>query len=279
MMSPAQDVVVGLQQVSVKFGGVVAIGNLSFEIRRGERVAILGRTGAGKSTLLNLLIGNLKPTSGTVRVAGFDPYREHRKLQGHIGMAFQSPRLIPWRTALANVRTGPEILKRPAAEQIRTAKKWLEQVHLSHAARLYPSQLSGGMRQRVSLARAFAIEPDIMLLDESFSALDEVTAAALRTEFLTLCRQISMTAMIVTHNIEEAFILANRVLLLGRPAKIINEFDVATSPVPGTPEFIQFRDKIHGMIAGDTRTAEPEPNKVSAATIHPIGAMKTSMDV
>ena len=247
-MRTHQRVVVDVDKVNVKFKGVVAVENLSLQIGKGERVAILGRTGAGKSTLLNLLVGNLAPTSGRVRVADADPHKEHKSLQGRIGMAFQAPRLIPWRTALGNVKVGLEILKKAKSEQEQTARKWINQVHLGHAAELYPSQLSGGMRQRVSLARAFAIEPDLILLDEAFSALDEVTAADLRAEFLALCEEIEMTSLIVTHNIEEAFLLADRVILLGRPAKILKEFQTDEVPTPGTPDFIAVRDAIHKMI-------------------------------
>ncbi len=257
------EAVVTIDRANVVFGDFVAVHDLSLQIRKGERVAILGQTGAGKSTLLNLLIGNLAPTSGSVRVAGVDPYHQHRQLQGVIGMAFQAPRLLPWRTALKNVKLGLEILGRSKQEQEELARKWLEYVHLAHAADLYPSQLSGGMRQRVSLARAFAIEPELMLLDESFSALDEVTAATLRSEFLILCKQINMTAIIVTHNIEEAFILADRVILLGRPAKILAEFNTSECPVPKTIEFLEIRNKIHGMITANT--GEPQADLTGAS--------------
>ncbi len=250
-MSPDKRIVVDVDNVTVRFKSFVAVEGLSLQIAKGERVAILGRTGAGKSTLLNLLVGNLAPTAGKVRVAGADPFSEHQALQGRIGMAFQSPRLVPWRTALGNVKLGLEILRRSKAEQDRTARQWLEQVHLGSAVDLYPSQLSGGMRQRVSLARAFAIEPDLILLDEAFSALDEVTAADLRNEFLRLCGQIEMTSLIVTHNIEEAFILADRVILLGRPAKILKTFVASEEPAPGTADFVAFRETIHKMIVGN----------------------------
>ena len=251
-MSNTGRIVVDVDTVTVRFKTFVAVEGLSLKVSKGERVAILGRTGAGKSTLLNLLVGNLTPTSGTVRVADADPYKEHQALQGRIGMAFQSPRLIPWRSALGNVKLGLEILGRSQLEQDRTARRWLEQVHLGSAVDLYPSQLSGGMRQRVSLARAFAIEPDLILLDEAFSALDEVTAADLRAEFLRLCAQIEMTSLIVTHNIEEAFILADRVILLGRPAKILKTFATHEAPTPGTADFVAFRETIHKMIVGNS---------------------------
>lgn len=243
--------VVDLQNVTVNFDGVTAVDNLTFSIPQGERVAILGRTGAGKSTLMNLVIGNLRATGGTVRVAGVDPFAQHKLLQGRIGMAFQAPRLLPWRTALGNVMVGLDILGRSKEEQRSTARKWLTQVHLGHAGNLYPSQLSGGMRQRVSLARAFAIEPDVMLLDESFSALDEVTADSLRQEFLQLCTATRMTALIVTHNIEEAFTLGQRVVVLGRPARIVKQFLTHECPAPGTAEFLELRQAIHALIGSD----------------------------
>ncbi|VTU46470.1 Bicarbonate transport ATP-binding protein CmpD (plasmid) [Variovorax sp. SRS16] len=253
--APTADRVVGLTNVSVSFNGRTAVENLSLSIDRGERVAVLGRTGAGKSTLMNLLVGNLRATRGQVRVSGMDPFVERKLLQGHIGMAFQAPRLLPWRTALGNVVVGLEILGKPPEGRRTIAEKWLNQVHLGHAGHLYPSQLSGGMRQRVSLARAFAIEPDLMLLDESFSALDEVTADSLRDEFLQLCRSTNMTALIVTHNIEEAFLLAERVIVLGRPARILREFQTSACPTPGTGEFLEFRQSIHTLIGSDSHAS------------------------
>lgn len=260
--TPQADTVLRISDVSVYFAKVAAIESLSFHVKRGERVAILGRTGAGKSTLLNLLVGNLQPTSGEVRVASVDPYLQHKELQGRIGMAFQSPRLMPWRTALGNVAAGLEILGRRRAERREIATKWLEQVHLGHALHLYPSQLSGGMRQRVSIARAFAIEPELVLLDESFSALDEVTAASLRVEFLELCNREHKTALIVTHNIEEAFVLAHRVIVLGRPARILSEFMAAEMPKPGSPEFTNLRSRIHQLMSSEPHATDADRQDV-----------------
>lgn len=243
MISASEDIV-SFTAVHHRFGDNIAVDNLDLQIKRGERVAILGRTGAGKSTVLNLLIGNLSPTSGTVRVAGHDPYAEHKTLRGLIGMAFQAPRLLPWRTALANVAVGQEIAGVDKVARERNARHWLDKMHLSDAYDLVPSQLSGGMRQRVSLARAFAIDPALILLDESFSALDEVTARVLRDDFVKVADEAQKTALIVTHNIEEAFLMAHRVLLLGRPARILAEYITADEPSVGTTEFTQLRERI-----------------------------------
>lgn len=247
-MSFENETVIDFSGVRHEFGDVVAVEDLDLKIGKGERVAILGRTGAGKSTVMNLLVGNMTPTRGTVRVDGRDPYAEHNLLQGRIGMAFQGPRLLPWRTAEANVAIGQEILKVDKRERLANARKWLEKMQLGDAAKMYPNQLSGGMRQRVSLARAFSIDPAFILLDESFSALDEVTARELRDDFVKLADAEHKTAVIVTHNIEEAFAIAHRVILLGRPARILAEYQTSQEPAVGTPEFSALRRSIHDLM-------------------------------
>lgn len=219
--------IVEVEGVSVAFGTNVAVRDMNFRVEEGEGVAILGRTGAGKSTILNLLVGNLAPTTGRVAIAGVDPYVQHRQLQGKIGMAFQTPRLLPWRNAVQNVEVGLEILKVPRDQRHARALEWLNRVHLDGAATLYPSQLSGGMRQRVSLARAFVVRPRLILLDESFSALDEVTANALRQNFVQLRKSTGTTAIAVTHSIDEAFQIADRVMVFARPAQLVAEYDAA----------------------------------------------------
>jgi len=248
-----QDPVVRIDNVSVRFGDRVAAAGLTFEVAAGERVAILGRTGAGKSTLLNLLIGDLAPTTGSVRVDGADPHAQHRQLQGKIAMAFQQPSLLPWLTALDNAAVGLEILGHGKKRSREIAREWLDRVHLGHAANLYPSQMSGGMRQRVSLARAFAVQPRLVLLDESFSALDEVTANQLRRDFIELCEQTSASALVVTHSIEEAFQLADRVLVFGSPAQILGQYAAARYPV-GSDEFIAVRQEIHQLMQAGAPT-------------------------
>lgn len=256
MNAKTDDVVIDFKNVVHEFGHVVAVEDLNLQVKKGERVAILGRTGAGKSTVMNLLVGNMTPTHGTIRVNGKDPYAEHDALQGKIGMAFQGPRLLPWRTAEANVAIGQEILKVKKPERLENAHKWLSKMQLKDAAKMYPNQLSGGMRQRVSLARAFAIDPAFILLDESFSALDEVTARELRDDFVALADAEQKTAVIVTHNIEEAFAIAHRVILLGRPARILAEYHSAQEPQVGTPEFTRLRKTIHDlMVSAPTEAA------------------------
>ena len=242
------DTIVDFDKVNHRFGENVVIKDFNLKIHRGERVAILGRTGAGKSTILNLLVGNFGPTSGTVRIDGLDPFAQHKQLRGLIGMAYQAPRLLPWRTAVENVAVGQEIAGVAKAERERNARAWLDKMHLDDAYDLTPSQLSGGMRQRVSLARAFAIDPALILLDESFSALDEVTARVLREDFIKVADEEQKTAMIVTHNIEEAFQMAHRVLLLGRPARILSEYLTVNEPHVGTTEFTALRAQIRDQM-------------------------------
>jgi NitT/TauT family transport system ATP-binding protein len=183
-------------------------------------VAVLGKTGCGKSTMFNLLAGLIEPTSGTVAVIERDPFRDFDFFRGKIGMVFQGDRLMPWRSALANVLLGLAIIGVEAKAAEATARGWLERLGLTGHEHDYPHALSGGMRQRVSIARAFAIDPKILLCDEPFSSLDEMTARALRAEFLRLVRQNHKTAVFVTHQIDEAMEVGDRVVVFHRPARI-----------------------------------------------------------
>lgn len=252
---------VSLTDVAVRFGDVTAVEGLSFDVRTGERVAILGRTGAGKSTVLNLVVGNLAPASGQVRVVGLDPVRDADAMQGRLAMAFQSPQLLPWRTALNNVTLGLEVLGISKNERTDRATRWLERVHLDDALDRYPAQLSGGMAQRVSLARAFAIDPDLVLLDESFSALDEVTSAALRSDFVELAEQAEQSALIVTHNIQEAFEVAHRVLVLARPAKCVGEFITAEHDLEDPSVMSALRESVRGLMEQDASARNDEQER------------------
>jgi NitT/TauT family transport system ATP-binding protein len=201
-------------------GDFVAVDKLSFDITKGEIVAVLGKTGCGKSTMFNIVAGLIEPTSGAAKVIGHDPFRDFAFFRGKIGIVFQGDRLMPWRSALANVLLGLQILDCDAKEADKRARGWLTRLGLAGHEHDYPHALSGGMRQRVSIARAFAVDPEILLCDEPFSSLDEMTARDLRAEFVRLVRQNNKTAVFITHQINEAMEIGDRVLVFHRPARI-----------------------------------------------------------
>ena len=200
-----------------------AVRDLSFTVRRGELLAILGRTGCGKSTTFNLISGLLRPTSGRVTVKGRDPFVQFEWFRGKIGIVFQNDRLLPWRTAFANVELGLELNKVEKDKRAEIVTSWLARLGLRDHGSDFPHALSGGMRQRVSIARAFAIRPEILLCDEPFSALDEHTGDKLREEFRGLLAETEATAIFITHSIEEAIRLGGRLMVFERPARIAYE--------------------------------------------------------
>jgi NitT/TauT family transport system ATP-binding protein len=213
-------------------GKFVAVDKLSFEIARGEIVAVLGKTGCGKSTMFNIVAGLTEATSGTATVVGHNPFREFDYFRGKIGIVFQNDRLMPWRSALDNVMLGLQILDADPKESEKTARGWLERLGLGGHETDYPHALSGGKRQRVSIARAFAVNPDILLCDEPFSALDEMTARDLRAEFVRLVRQNNKTGIFITHQINEAMEIGDRVMVFHRPARIAYETRLSPDMTP-----------------------------------------------
>src|SRR5450755_131912 len=223
------DPVIRFRDVSKKFrraddkGDFVAVDKLSFEIAKGEIVAVLGKTGCGKSTMFNIVAGLIEPSAGEARVVGHDPFREFDFFRGKIGIVFQNDRLMPWRTALDNVLLGLQVLDTDPNQANETARGWLARLGLSGHENDYPHALSGGMRQRVSIARAFAVAPEILLCDEPFSSLDEMTARDLRAEFVRLVKQSNKTAVFITHHINEAMEIGDRILVFHRPARIAFE--------------------------------------------------------
>ena len=152
-----------------------AVDDVSLAIAPGELIALLGKTGCGKSTMFNMIAGLTEPSAGVVRVAGRDPFGDFNWFRGKIAIVFQNDRLLPWRTAIENVEIGLEMLGVSPAERRQRAQAWLTRLGLAGHERDYPHALSGGMRQRVSIARAFATDAKILLCDEPFSALDEIT--------------------------------------------------------------------------------------------------------
>lgn len=209
---------------------VVAIDRLDLTIAPREVVAIVGQTGCGKSTFLDLLIGLESPTEGSLQIGDKSPYADFDYFRGKIATVFQQDRLLPWRSALDNAKLPLELIGVIEDEQRERAMTWLDRLGLSNFLNAYPHELSGGMRQRVAIARAFAVQPDILLADEAFGHLDEVTAAELRATFLALARECGSTAVLVTHQLEEAISVGDRIVVFGKSATLLADIHVARWP-------------------------------------------------
>lgn len=218
--------------------------DISFEIRQGEIVSILGQSGCGKSTLLNILGGFERPDSGSIRIAGAPVERPTRKCV----MLFQDYGLLPWRNVLANVELGLEPLKELGAKERRErAEAYVKLVGLQDWGRSFPHQLSGGMQQRVALARALAMQPELLLMDEPFAALDTFTRYALQDELLKLQRKERVTVVLVTHDIDEAVYLSDRVFIMqSRPGRIHKQIRIESAKPRdrGHRDFQHFRKQI-----------------------------------
>jgi NitT/TauT family transport system ATP-binding protein len=223
-----------------------AVDGLSLDIARGEMVALLGKTGCGKSTTFNLIAGLMEPSEGAVRVQGLDPFKQFNDLRGKIAVVFQNDRLLPWRTAIGNVELGLEMLNKSESERRDVAQFWLSRLGLAGHEQDYPHALSGGMRQRVSIARAFAIDTSILLCDEPFSSLDEITGQRLREEFASLVRENGKTAVFITHSINEALQIGQRVIVMTRPAKIAYDVRLGADAKAGQDEI---RARIQDVLA------------------------------
>ncbi|MFP1927709.1 ABC transporter ATP-binding protein [Lonsdalea quercina] len=193
------------------FGELSVLSDVSLTLGQGEILALLGPSGCGKSTLLNILSGLEDADSGTLTIQG-DPAARFRHWQ-RIGYLFQEDRLLPWRTVQQNVNFGLETLRLRPEERRRRVTEALELVGLSAFARYWPHQLSGGMRSRVALARSLVTQPEILLMDEPFSKLDPQTRSVMHDEILRIQRLTGMAIVLVTHEVEEAVVLANRVMV------------------------------------------------------------------
>jgi NitT/TauT family transport system ATP-binding protein len=231
----ASNLAVSLRGVTKVYGnGVMALGPLDLDVVKGEFVSLLGPSGCGKSTALRLIAGLNAPTSGSVRVArGVDPARA-----GHaIGFVFQEPTLMPWTSVRENVRLPLKLEHVPATEANARVDQALAQVGLIEFADAYPRELSGGMKMRVSLARALVTDPDILLLDEPFAALDEITRFRLNNDLLALWRDLRKTVIFVTHSVFESVYLSQRVIVMtARPGRIHAEFRI-DPPEPRAEDF------------------------------------------
>lgn len=230
-------------------GELLTIANISLSVSAGEFLCIVGPSGSGKTTLLQLLAGLLLPTKGQIRLAG----TSLTEPQPEISIVFQKPNLMPWRTVLDNVLLPLQLQGTADAEAQRRGREMLALVGLSEFAPAYPKQLSGGMEQRVAVARALIQQPQILLLDEPFGALDALTRERLNLELLRLWQSRNLTAVMVTHNIQEAVFLADRVLVLSpRPASLAAEF-LINLPRP-RPKGIEYSEAF-GNLAYEIRQA------------------------
>ena len=206
-------------------GDMPALRDITLSIGAGEFVSIIGPSGCGKSTLVRIVGDLVPPSAGTVRVNGKSP--RAARLDRDYGIVFQTPVLYDWRTAVENVRLPLELTGRPRLEQVARPAALLRLVGLDGFADHYPWQLSGGMQQRVSIARALALAPSILLMDEPFGALDEMTRDRLNLELLQVCSETAATVLFVTHSIAEAVFLSTRVAVMTpRPGRIAAVVDV-----------------------------------------------------
>lgn len=238
--------------VKAQFGPATIYEDLTFRVERGEFLCILGPSGCGKSTTLRL-IGDLIPASGgTIRVGGEPPHAAWEK----IAYVFQSPRLLPWRSALDNVVLSMEMRygNMSQAEMRARAHELLRLVGLAADVAKYPRMLSGGERQRVAIARALAVDPEIILMDEPFSALDVTTRTRLRLEIVSIWQQTGKTIVFVTHDIDEALVVADRILLLsGKPSRVVETLRVEVPRprvVDDVPVLRHYRQVLHELFGG-----------------------------
>lgn len=267
MPDPAKGVILDLRQICMVFKrpsgeSLSVLENIDMSLRNGEILGLLGRSGSGKSTLLRIAGGLIKPTSG------FVSYRD-KPLTGPaegIAVVFQTFALFPWLTVLENVEAGLDALGLPRAESRRRAEAAIDLIGLDGFQSAYPRELSGGMRQRVGFARAIVTQPEVLLMDEPFSALDVLTAETLRTDFLDLWIEHQLptkSVLLVTHNVEEAVLMCDRVLLLSsNPGRIAAEI-----PIPLQHPRNRLEDEFHCVV-------EEIYSVLTARTIASIGALK-----
>jgi NitT/TauT family transport system ATP-binding protein len=223
---------------------VHALQDINLEVEQGEFISLIGPSGCGKSTLLRIVADLIQPSGGTVTVSG--KTAEQARKDREYGFVFQSPTLYDWRTVIKNVQLPLEIMKYPKEKRDQRARDMLRLVELGEFENKYPWQLSGGMQQRVSIARALAFQPGILLMDEPFGALDEMTRERMNNELLRIWGSIEkMTVIFVTHSISEAVYLSSRVVVLSpRPGRIAEIIDI-NLPRPRGPETRDMEDYFH----------------------------------
>jgi NitT/TauT family transport system ATP-binding protein len=254
-----QRLAVDVRNVSLTFetsdGKVDALSNVSLQIADGEFVSFIGPSGCGKTTMLRVVADLQQPTSGTLLVNGMSA--EQARLERRYGYVFQAPALFPWRTIEKNLKLPLEIMGFSDSEQKQRAARYLALVNLTGFERKYPWQLSGGMQQRVSIARALSFDPALLLMDEPFGALDEIVRDHLNEQLLQLWDKTGKTVLFVTHSIPEAVFLSSKIVVMSpRPGRIIDIIDCnfprdRTLEVRETPEFLKIAQRVRvGLRAG-----------------------------
>jgi NitT/TauT family transport system ATP-binding protein len=258
-IAPAPALAVEARGVSLTFqtndGEVQALANVSLQVGEGDFVSFIGPSGCGKTTLLRVIADLQRPTAGTILVNGVTP--EQARLQRHYGYIFQAPALYPWRTIERNVMLPLEIMGFDAKERRARMEHYLKLVNLSGFERKFPWQLSGGMQQRASIARALSFDPALLLMDEPFGALDEIVRDHLNEQLLRLWNQTRKTVVFVTHSIPEAVFLSTRIVVMSpRPGRIIDVIACdfpreRTLEIRETPEFLKIAQRVRsGLRSG-----------------------------
>ncbi len=254
-----QRLAVDVRNVSLTFetsdGKVDALSNVSLQIADGEFVSFIGPSGCGKTTMLRVIADLQQPTTGTLLVNGVSA--EQARLERRYGYVFQAPALFPWRTIEKNLRLPLEVMGFSDSEQQQRAARYLALVNLTGFERKFPWQLSGGMQQRVSIARALSFDPALLLMDEPFGALDEIVRDHLNEQLLQLWDKTGKTVVFVTHSIPEAVFLSTRIVVMSpRPGRIIDIIDCnfprkRTLEIRETPEFLKIAQRVRiGLRAG-----------------------------
>jgi NitT/TauT family transport system ATP-binding protein len=229
-------------------GPVHALSEVSLSIEKGDFVSLIGPSGCGKTTLLRVIADLEQPTSGTISINGMSPHEA--RLKRAYGYVFQAPALYPWRTIGKNIALPLEIMGYSKAEQAERVRKGLDLVNLTGFEKKFPWQLSGGMQQRASIARALSFDPDLLLMDEPFGALDEIVRDKLNEQLLRLWEKTQKTVVFVTHSIPEAVFLSTKIVVMSpRPGKIHDIIDChfprdRTLDIRETPEFLDVANRV-----------------------------------
>jgi len=244
---PEQQAKICVNKLTKRFGDLTVLDAISFDIRAGEMVAIVGPTGCGKTTFLNTLSKLMPATEGQILIDG----EEANPRKHNISYVFQEPTCLPWRTVRDNVAYGMEVKGVPYEERMERTDRIMELVGLSSCAGLYPNQVSASMIQRIAVSRAFAVEPDLLLMDEPYGQLDVKLRYYLEDELIRLWEKLQSTVLFVTHNIEEAVYVAQRILVLStKPTKVKAEIPV-NLPRPRNfldPAFMDIRREVTELI-------------------------------